>query len=406
MAKNNFQTVEELKDYLVEQGWSKDIELVKLAPEEVQGSKGEVYFKMLDTNNVFDQTGEIAYYDIPSVRESMTLDDMKAEIAFQKERSDIYNKLESGEYVNLRSLSDRLRNDELLVMAVLDHNPFQMWDIGDKLKDDKQFVLEELTRYSSFSLNKVSDRLKLDVDVVKVAMEQNGNFTKEDLAHILNNFADNKELVDTAIEKFNNNGYLDNKEKEAGKALIAQYTEKENDKNMTREEVIAGRKFLEISYSGKAFEVCARDVSLESKGKYNYCAKKDITMISLSNKKELYTVVEDLMKKHNCEKAYLVDNTNVGYQNVTSHYKVPAKVMKDFNIEVTDKDSYEVMIANTLHKDKEKITKLAEVSKKIEEKPKTLDDVLNAAKAKKEARDNERSNQPSRDKKERDDRAK
>lgn len=136
------------------------------------------------------------------------------------------------------------------------------------------------------------------------------------------------------------------------------YTNTELETKMT--EVKNGRNFLEISYGGSRFTVTVRDCSLDSKGKYNYCETKDFTTVRLSNKKELAEVVEKLMNKYNCEKAYLIDNTTCGYEAVSSYYKVPAKVMKTFNVEVTNRTSYEVMLASILYKDKELWLELVE----------------------------------------------
>ena len=122
-------------------------------------------------------------------------------------------------------LPDALKNDKELAIYAMEQNPFNMWHIGENLKNDKEFVLEELTKFPTFHIDKVSDNLKLDADVVKASMEHNTNFRETDLAHVLKNFPDNKELVEASIQKFNRNGYLHDDMRAEGNAMIDKYRE-------------------------------------------------------------------------------------------------------------------------------------------------------------------------------------
>lgn len=81
MAKNKFQTVEEIRADFIKNGWSPDTNFTEVTIQDAEAKgflaiaadirNGEKYFQMNGSGNIFDNKGEVAYYNIKSVREEM-----------------------------------------------------------------------------------------------------------------------------------------------------------------------------------------------------------------------------------------------------------------------------------------------------------------------------------------------
>lgn len=73
-----FNTVEQITNSFIKDGWSKDTSFIELSLTEAKQkgytfaingiNKGSKYFKMNITNNIYDDTGKITMFDIPVLK--------------------------------------------------------------------------------------------------------------------------------------------------------------------------------------------------------------------------------------------------------------------------------------------------------------------------------------------------
>ena len=96
----------------------------------------------------------------------------------------------------IKSASDRLKDDEEFVLAVLEKNKDALKYASDRLKDSKEFVLAALEKNKD-ALKYTSDRLKDSKEVVLVAVENKGGT----LEYASDRLKDDKEVVLAAVEK-------------------------------------------------------------------------------------------------------------------------------------------------------------------------------------------------------------
>lgn len=141
----------------------------------------------------------------------------------QKEMQE-YKELLDKNPLSYRAFSLEVRSDKELANYALEKNPFNMWYIGDRLKNDKDYAMNELSKYPTFHLNKLSENLQNDKEMVMFAMKHNATYDLLDLEHTCKRFIDDKEVMDLAVERMNANPLLVDGEKMIGRAMIAGFT--------------------------------------------------------------------------------------------------------------------------------------------------------------------------------------
>lgn len=112
-----------------------------------------------------------------------------------------YKKILETKPQEYRKFPEEARNSKQIAITALDKDPFNMWYIGNKLKDNADFVKEHLSKYPTFQLNKVSPRLQKNKEMVEYAMGFKKTFGLRDLEHICKHFSDDREFVNKALAK-------------------------------------------------------------------------------------------------------------------------------------------------------------------------------------------------------------
>jgi hypothetical protein len=105
-------------------------------------------------------------------------------------------------------LSDRLKNDKQIAMAVVEENGSMLKLIPNKFTDDEDIVLEALKDDYEILTEYISDRLKNLKHIVKAILNTNGCYLKKTLSE----FKKDKELVLAAIKNSNTALYYADKE--------------------------------------------------------------------------------------------------------------------------------------------------------------------------------------------------
>lgn len=111
-----FNTVDEIRDQFIKEGWSKDTEFIELTLEKAKEkglswavddiTKGEKYFVMNETNNIFDNKGECVFFDIPCVRQEVDMKELKENAGSNYSKDDLINW--SNEYYSIKNSNDIL----------------------------------------------------------------------------------------------------------------------------------------------------------------------------------------------------------------------------------------------------------------------------------------------------------
>ena len=75
-----FKTAKEITESFISDGWGSDTKLVDYTADEAKTEglfgiyndicNGKKFFKMLVTGNIFNDTGKVAYYNIPTIKNS------------------------------------------------------------------------------------------------------------------------------------------------------------------------------------------------------------------------------------------------------------------------------------------------------------------------------------------------
>lgn len=109
----------------------------------------------------------------------------------------------------------------------LEKNPFNMWYLPDRFKNDKDYAMYTLAQYPTFHLNKLGEKLQSDKEMVMFAMKHNQTFDLRDLEHVCKHFINDKEVVDKAMEKLKENPLVVPGEVKIGRAMVVSYQGKE-----------------------------------------------------------------------------------------------------------------------------------------------------------------------------------
>lgn len=157
----------------------------------------------------------------------MTTKSARIIIMIQKEMQ-YYKEMLDKKPLSYMSFPAEARDDRELANYALEKNPFNMWYISDRLKNDKSYAMEVLSTYPTFHLNKLSEKLQNDKEMVMFAMKRNQTYDLADLEHTCQRFSDDKEVMDLAVERLKENPMLVPGELQIARAMIAGYLGKEH----------------------------------------------------------------------------------------------------------------------------------------------------------------------------------
>ncbi len=170
-----FNTVDEIRDQFIKEGWSKDTEFIELTLEKAKEkglswavddiTKGEKYFVMNETNNIFDNKGECVFFDIPCVRQEVDMKELKENAGSNYSKDDLINY--SNEFYSIKNSNDILwlmvdedpaeeninggyeyrviKSDEISVDDYLDNVEYEsresiLWNIIEEKTTDEGYI--------------------------------------------------------------------------------------------------------------------------------------------------------------------------------------------------------------------------------------------------------------------------
>lgn len=126
-----------------------------------------------------------------------------------------------------QSFPEEAKDEKEITNYALTKDPFNMWYMNDRLKNDKDYAIHTLSTYPTFHLNKLGPKLQKDREVVLFAMKQNRTFGLRDLGHVCKYFIDDKEVMDKAMEKLRENPLIVPGEVKLGEAMVANFMGRE-----------------------------------------------------------------------------------------------------------------------------------------------------------------------------------
>lgn len=212
--------------------------------------------------------------------------------------------------------SERLKDDRNFVLNCVIKNGFVLLHVSNRLKDDKEIVLNAIENYAC-ALSFASNRLKDDEDVVLKAIEKDGLA----LEFVSNRLKNNKDITMKAIK---NNGF----------ALIYALTQFQNDKTIVLEAFKDKSNILEyaseelqnnIEFLLEAVKVNAYVINeINNKFKNNNfiinCILINNKIIQYFEKNKLYVLIHNL--HYNNYKEYIIYD-NIFLKNLNYICKLP-----------------------------------------------------------------------------------
>ena len=119
-----------------------------------------------------------------------------------------------------RSFPEEAKNEREITKYALDKDPFNMWYLPDRMKNNKDYAMETLSTYPTFHMNKLGEKLQGDKEMVLFAMKRNQTFGLRDLEQVCKHFIQDKEVMDKAMEKLRENPLLVAGEITMGRAMV------------------------------------------------------------------------------------------------------------------------------------------------------------------------------------------
>ena len=159
---------------------------------------------------------------------------IKAEIEQYKEQLDKNPQV-------YKSFPEEAKNEKEITNYALDKDPFNMWYLSDRLKNDKDYAIYTLSTYPTFHMNKLGEKLQGDKEMVSFAMSRNQTFGLRDLEQVCKYFANDKGMINKAMEKLQENPLIVAGEVTIGRAIVANYQGKEAALEMVSKEPIMYR---------------------------------------------------------------------------------------------------------------------------------------------------------------------
>ena len=120
-----------------------------------------------------------------------------------------------------------VKNEKEITKYALDKDPFNMWYLSDRLKNDKDYAMNTLSTYPTFHMNKLGEKLQGDREMVSFAMSRNQTFGLRDLEQVCKYFAQDKAMLNKAMEKLRENPLIVPGEVTFGRAIVVNYQGKE-----------------------------------------------------------------------------------------------------------------------------------------------------------------------------------
>lgn len=203
-----------------------------------------------------------------------------------------YKKILETKPQEYRNFPEEARNSKQITIAALDKDMFNMWYIGNKLKDNADFVKEHLSKYPTFQLNKVSPRLQKDKEMVEYAMGFKKTFGLRDLEHICKHFSDDREFVNKALDKLISDSGL--KPMEINEDTILPESLYDESVLQERSGIVAGEiavgKAMIANYSGvdRAIEMVQDDPNVYRLLNFELQSNKEVIFAAI--KKEPYLI--------------------------------------------------------------------------------------------------------------------